>query len=315
MDSLDVFILSSIEKDTVSGQQLAESAGISRTAVWKRIKKLEELGYKIKKSKKGYKLAEKTPYLLENEVKPFLKTRWLGKNYIHFFKIDSTNRYAKENDLPDGTVVVAEEQTAGKGRRGRRWVSVPEKGLYFSIVLKRKINPALLPVFSLVFPLSVRETLERKTGLPIKVKWPNDLYIKGRKTAGFLIETELEGNQPVKITVGIGINVSQTEEELSPLGGTATSLFIESKTQINRKELLGNILTDIENSIENFSPDSTVFEINKNLLWKGEKVFIPDEGIEGTLIEINSSGGAVIETAKGRYTVFTGDISLRKKEA
>ncbi len=310
MDEIDRYILKKISKDRVSGEELSSSLGISRTAIWKRIKKLESFGYKISHDKKGYFLEKRTEFLLPFELN--LKTKWLGKNYIFFHTVNSTNTYAKENDLPDGTVILAENQTAGRGRKGRKWISTEGKGLYFSIVLKKDISPADLLVYSLLFPVAVRKAIVQKIDLPIQIKWPNDLYLNGKKLAGFLIETEIEGNSATKIVAGIGININQTEKDLYELQDIATSLRIEYGNELNRKEIFSDILQSIENQIDNMNKNQIIKEVEENLLWKGEKIKLIDENIEGTLIGLNELGGIRVLTDKGLKNFYSGDITVRR---
>jgi len=133
IDSVDKKILGLIDKRVISGEKIAEELGITRTAVWKRVKKLRNLGYNIESKGNGYILKSRTDLLLEEEIRPFLKTSFIGKNYIFLKEINSTNTYARKNVYEDGTVVLAQKQTSGRGRRGRKWIS-SGKGLYFSIV-------------------------------------------------------------------------------------------------------------------------------------------------------------------------------------
>ncbi|WP_297454263.1 biotin--[acetyl-CoA-carboxylase] ligase [Persephonella sp.] len=312
MDEIDRYILEKISKNRVSGEELSKLLGISRTAIWKRIKKLESLGYKISHDKKGYFLEERTEFLLPYELN--LKTQWLGENYIFFHTVNSTNTYAKENNLPDGTVILAENQTAGRGRKGRKWISTEGKGLYFSIVLKKDISPADLLIYSLLFPVAVRKAIVQKIDLPIKIKWPNDLYLNGKKLAGFLIETEIEGNTATKLIAGIGININQTEKDLGEIKDIATSLKLEYGKNINRKELFIYILQSIEEEIDNLDKNKIIKEVEKNLLWKGEKIKLIDENIEGTLIGLNELGGIRILTDKGLKDFYSGDITVRRVE-
>lgn len=312
MNEIDKYILENIGKRRISGEELSKNLNISRTAVWKRIKKLENLGYKISHDKKGYLLEERTEFLLPYELN--LKTQWLGQNYIFFHTINSTNIYAKENELPDGTVILAENQTAGKGRKGRKWISIEGKGLYFSIVLKRDISPTDLLVYSLLFPVAVRKAIVQKTNLPVRIKWPNDLYINNKKLAGFLIETEIEGNSVTKLIAGIGININQTEEDLEEVRNIATSLRLEYGKKINRKEIFADILQSIEKEIDNFDKSRVVKEVEENLLWKGEKIKLIDEDIEGRLIGLNEFGGICILTDKGLKDFYSGDITVRRIE-
>ncbi len=312
MDKTDLFILEQIRKKRVSGKELSKILGVSRTAIWKKIKKLEDLGYKISHNKKGYLLLSRSPYLLPSELN--LKTKWIGKNYIFFRSVSSTNIYAKENDFPDGTVVFAENQISGRGRKGRKWISTEGKGLYFSVVLKKNLSPTDLLVYSLVFPLSVKKVIKNKTGLPVKIKWPNDLYINNRKISGFLIETEIEGNCVTKLIAGIGINLNQTEEDLSIIKNIASSVRLELGEEVDRKEIFSQILSEIEKNLDNFDRESVLKEVEESLLWKGEKVRLVDEKVEGILIGLNELGGIRIFTDNKIKDYYSGDLTIRRAE-
>ncbi|WP_457623177.1 biotin--[acetyl-CoA-carboxylase] ligase [Persephonella sp.] len=313
MDKIDQIILEELESNKISGEKLSKKLGISRVAVWKRIKKLEKLGYKISHSQDGYRLLEKSPFLLPYEVSKILKTEKIGKNYIFFEEITSTNSFGKSEDLPDGTVVLAEYQTKGRGRKGRTWISSKGKGLYFSIILKSDYPIKDLLKLSLLFPYSVKKALEKFVKSKIKIKWPNDLYINNKKFAGFLIETEIEGSEIQKITAGIGININNEKEELKGLEETATSLKIEEGKYFQRVDIFVEILKEIENSLKMFNKIDLTDEIQKDLLWIGEYVFIVDEKIEGKLIGLDSSGGLKLLTKKGLKILLTGDVTVIKQ--
>jgi len=320
MDKLDldndkyIRILELISKKTVSGEFIAQNLNISRVAVWKKIKKLEDLGYKIDKSKSGYRLISRPSKLLPFEILPFLKTSKLGKNYIYFEKINSTNIFLKERkDLDDGTVVLAEYQEGGKGRKGRKWISPAYKGLYFSILLKKNFNVINLLKLSLFFGYIVRNVIQNYVSDKVYIKWPNDIYLNEKKLGGILIETELEGNEVNRVIVGIGININSDMEDLKSVLDIATSLKMEEGKDFDRREIFINILENIENRLEeldNFNPSE---EINQFLLWKGEKIIILDEDLEGILEGVDSNGGLIIRTDEGRKILFSGDISVRKQ--
>ncbi|WP_457641940.1 biotin--[acetyl-CoA-carboxylase] ligase [Persephonella sp.] len=312
MDEVYEKILGSIEKDRVSGEFLAKITGKSRVAIWKRIKKLENLGYKIDHSPEGYKLLENSPYLLPYEIKKYLKTKKIGKNYIFFEEITSTNIYAKDRDFTDGTVILAENQISGKGRKGRKWISSKGKGLYFTVVLKRNFPVKDILKLSLLFPYAVRESIQPFLKNKILIKWPNDLYINNRKFAGFLIETEIEGNEVSRVIAGIGININNDKKEFKGLQNKATSLKIEENNLFDRKILLAHILKNIEDHIENFEKIDFCKEIDKYLLWKGEKVYIPDESTAGILLGLDQTGGLKILTDNGKKVIYSGDLSLRR---
>ena len=315
LDNIDLKILELTEKETISGEKLSSIFNISRTAVWKRIKKLEKLGYEFLHTSEGYKLKKKTPYLLENEIKPFLETKFIGKNYIFFEEIDSTNNYLKNNEFEEGTVVIAETQTAGKGRKGRRWVSVKGKGLYFSIVLTPKITVDKLLKLSLIFPLSIFETI-KQIQLNPKIKWPNDIYINDKKVSGVLIETDIELSEIKKIIVGIGINLNLSKNNLKEIKDIATSIYIEKGKPINRKEFFVNLLKNIEKNYFKFLEDSLnpIEKVENNLLWKGEEVKLIDENkeIRGILKGLNQFGGLSLIINNKLQDFYTGDLSLRK---
>jgi len=147
----------------------------------KRLKKLKDLGYKIESDKHGYRIIQPPDKLLPQEIIPNLKTKFIGKNYLYFEEIDSTNVQAKRENYEDGTVIFAESQTAGKGRKNRKWISHKGLGLYFTIVLKPDIEVNYLSHFSLLFNYSVFKLLKNYVNGEIKIKWPNDIYLNGKK--------------------------------------------------------------------------------------------------------------------------------------
>ena len=286
---------------------------VSRVAIWKKIKKLEELGYKIDKNRQGYKLISKPDKLLPFELLPELRTEKIGKKYIYFEKINSTNNYIKENrDLEDGTVVLAEFQESGKGRKGRKWVSPAYKGLYFSILLNESINIIDILKLSLFFSYLIKKVLERYISREIFIKWPNDLYINGKKFGGVLIETEIEGNEINRVIVGIGLNINSDYEDLKEVLDVATSLYIEEGIKFDRKKILIDILEELEKNLSNLSSINLVKSIENSLLWKGEKVKILDENIEGTVLGLSENGALLLKTDNGVKTIFSGDLSVRK---
>ncbi|MEZ0323567.1 MAG: biotin--[acetyl-CoA-carboxylase] ligase [Hydrogenothermaceae bacterium] len=299
-----------------SGEELAKIFDVSRTAVWKKINKLKEEGYDIDISKDGYYITSSPDKLLPEEVKQLLKTKFIGYNYIYFDKIDSTNKYLKSDDFPDGTVVVAETQTAGKGRKGRKWISTYGKGLYFSIILKPRLEVYYTSKLSLLFLWSVFETLKNYTGnCDLKIKWPNDIYLNNKKLAGFLIDTSIENNEVVKIIVGIGINVNNDIEDFNDLD-IATSLKVECGSTFDRKKLLADILHHIEKNYYNFL-DTKFFDAKKvegNLLWLREIVKIVENDniiLEGLIEGLNDDGALILKTKDKVELIYVGELSVR----
>lgn len=300
-----------------SGEELASIFNVSRTAVWKKIKKLEKEGYQIQIDKGGYSILSVPDKLLSQEIYPLLNTRFIGHNYIHFDEINSTNDYIKSREFPDGTVVVAEKQTAGKGRKGRIWLSLYAKGLYFSILLKPHIEVHLLSKLNLVFLYAVFKSLERYLEKQsLKIKWPNDIYLNGKKVAGFLIDTAIENNEIRKVILGIGINVNNEIEDFQDLN-MATSLRIETKKNFDRKQILVSILESIEREYYNFLQTKyfDIKNIEENLLWLGESVKVMDDYdviFEGIIEGLNDDGALKLRHKNERKLIYIGELSVRK---
>jgi BirA family biotin operon repressor/biotin-[acetyl-CoA-carboxylase] ligase len=308
-----------LKEKKISGEQLAQIFKVSRVAVWKKIKKLKDLGYKIESDKHGYRIIQPPDKLLPQEIIPNLKTKFIGKNYLYFEEIDSTNIQAKRENYEDGTVIFAESQTAGKGRKNRKWVTHKGLGLYLTIVLKPGIEVNYLSHFSLLFNYSVFKVLRNYVNGEIKIKWPNDIYLSGKKIAGFLIESSIENNSISKLIVGVGINVNQTikdfEEDIKEV---ATSLKIEEGKTFSRKEVFLKILRQIEKDYLKFIKEKylDIKKIEENLLWLNQDVMILEDGktiLSGKLIGLNEDGSLMLKTDEGLRFVYVGDLSIRNK--
>ena len=195
-DKSNILALLRDSRDYVSGQQLCDRFGVSRTAVWKVINQLKEEGYQIEAvSRKGYRLIESPDVLSRSEIASRLKTKWAGQCLYYLDETGSTNidakRYAEEGD-PHGTTVVAEKQTAGRGRRGKYWESPPGTAIYMTIMLKPKFAPDKASMLTLVMALSVAEAISEETGLNAGIKWPNDIVVHKKKVCGILTELNVE---------------------------------------------------------------------------------------------------------------------------
>ena len=169
----------------VSGQELCNKIGVSRTAVWKNIRSLQEDGYEIEAvTNRGYRLAGVPDTIAEEEVASRLTTERMGRQIRYFSRIDSTNQYAKriaEEGAADGTLVIADEQTAGKGRSGRTWVTPPGEAIAFTLLLRPKLSPGRISMVTLVMGLAVVNAVNKLYDLHAGIKWPNDVVINGRK--------------------------------------------------------------------------------------------------------------------------------------
>lgn len=315
IDEID--LVKVLKEKKISGEELSQIFNVSRTAIWKKINKLKTFGYEIKIDKTGYKIIKSPDKLLPYEIIPHLKTKFIGKNYIYFDEIDSTNLEAKRQQYKDGTVILAEYQSAGRGRKNRNWHSNKYKGLYFSIVLYPQIEVKYLPLFSLLFNYSIFKVLKKILKGDLKIKWPNDIYLNDKKIAGFLIESGIENNQITKLIVGIGININQTLEDFpSDIENLATSLLIEENKKFKRDKIFLKILFMIEKDYRKFLKEKylNIKDIENNLLWKGENIVIMENNqiiTSGKLIGLNEDGSLKIENSKGIEYIYVGDLSIR----
>lgn len=184
------------------------------------------------------------------EIQQYLTTRRLGRILYSMDQVDSTNRVAQllaDRGAPEGTLVVARSQTAGRGRLGRSWASPPGKGLWFSIVLTPAAPPAIVPQIPLVAAVAVARGLAEAAHIAVSIKWPNDIMIKGRKLCGILAESRTQGDKLTYVILGIGLNTNATREDFPPgLADIATSIFLETGAQVKDIRLLGAILNEIE---------------------------------------------------------------------
>ena len=227
--------------DAISGEYLAAQLGLSRAAVWKRVHRLKARGYVIEGSpRRGYRLLAVPDKLLPEEVLQGLKTRLFTGPVHHFETLDSTNDLAKElaaQGAPEGTVVVAEAQTGGRGRLGREWNSPPGVGLYVSLVLRPMLPPMELPQITLTTAVAVVRAVRRVAAVAPGIKWPNDLLLNGKKLGGILTEMETESDRIRHVVVGLGLNVNNPGFP-PELAATATSLTLTAGGTFSRVNLL-----------------------------------------------------------------------------
>ncbi|HET7101271.1 MAG TPA: biotin--[acetyl-CoA-carboxylase] ligase, partial [Terriglobia bacterium] len=233
----------------VPGPKIAEEIGVSRSTVWEWIEKLRALGVAIKgHPRRGYQLEKLPDVLVPSLVRSELPHAEIGHKIIHFFRTESTNSAALELDAqsgPHGTVVIAEEQTAGRGRLGRNWYSEKSSGIYASIVLRPPLSPAAAPILTLLAGVAAHHALGSATGLEADIRWPNDVLVNGKKVCGILTEMKAEVDRLHMVVLGIGINVNHSSmpEELQ---GIATSLALESGGHYSRLHVLAELLRSVE---------------------------------------------------------------------
>lgn len=306
--------------DYVSGQDLCEHLGVSRTAVWKNINALKNEGYQIDSvNNRGYKLLAEPDIIDEKRVREYLHTRWLAKNIWYQTETDSTNTQAKrlgEDAAPNGTLVVTERQTAGRGRRGKAWIS-PVGNCYFSILLRPEISVDRASIITLVSALALTRTIRDAVGLDVMIKWPNDVIANGKKLCGILTESSTDLEYINYAVVGIGINTNQVDfpDEIQEM---ASSIRLETGKKINRAELLGNFLNVFEIYYEKFleTEDLSMLleEYNQFMVNCGREVKIIEKEQERVLtaIGIDKRGRLIVEDKMGEQEkIISGEVSVR----
>jgi BirA family biotin operon repressor/biotin-[acetyl-CoA-carboxylase] ligase len=234
----------------ISGARIAREIGVSRSTVWRWVTRLRELGVKVKgRAATGYFLEQVPDILTADMLRQRLRGSLFGKRIYHFFKTDSTNRVALElghAGEPEGAVVLAEEQTAGRGRAGHSWHSERATGIYATMLLRPRLSPVQAPLLTMMAGLSAHAAVQSVAGLSVDLKWPNDLLIQGKKVGGILTEMHAEPAQVRFVIVGIGINVNQ-EKFPADLAATSTSLRLETGKTQSRLEVLVQFLRQFEN--------------------------------------------------------------------
>ncbi len=305
----------------VSGQELCEQLGVSRTAVWKQIKSLEEEGYRITAVRnKGYLLTEVPDLITAQEICGCLETRWLGQTLYTADQLDSTNNQVKrlaEDGAPNGTVVIADEQTGGKGRRGRAWVTPPGATIAMSKLLRPGMEPSRAPMLTLVEGLSVAQAIHSLYGLDAMIKWPNDVVLSRKKVCGILTEMSAEVDYINYIVIGIGINTNL--DQFPPdLLDRATSLKLELGRRVKRAPLVAAVLSAFEKNYETFcrtwNLEGLLKEYQKLLINRDAPVRVEDAGQSFTGIAggIDEWGRLLVEKDDGETVrVSAGEVSVR----
>lgn len=307
--------------DYVSGQQLCEHFGVSRTAVWKVIRQLKEEGYEIEAVKnKGYHILEVPDVMTAEEVKSRLHTKWMGQNCLYLDTVDSTNNYAKriaEEGASDGTLVMADEQTGGKGRRGRSWETPKGANIAMTLLLRPKIRPEHASRLTLLTAMAVALGIRKVTGMDAGIKWPNDVVIHGKKVCGILTEMSTEVDYINYVVIGTGINVNQESfpEEIRHIAG---SLSVELGHKISRAELAASIMEALERIYEIFLQTEDLSklyeEYNGICVNRGHLIRVLEPGHEynGTTDGINENGELVVHKENGETVcVYAGEVSVR----
>ena len=311
------------ESDTyVSGEEISKVLGITRASVWKHIKVLKEDGYEIVGvSNKGYKLVNSPDLILKSDINKYLTTRYIGQNIEYFKSLSSTNDKAKllgnNIDIKDGTTIIAEEQSGGKGRLGRHWSS-PKGGLWTSIILRPNIEPTNAHKITQIASAALIKTL-KSYGIDVKIKWPNDIYLNNKKICGILTEMKCDMDRINYIIVGVGINVNINSNDIpEELKDTATSLKIETTISYDRNKLLALFLNNFEYLYIDFIEKniySEVAEISKthSLIINKQAFLVTSRGKEKiNCIGLDDNGELIVLDENGnKKNILSGEITFK----
>ncbi|MBN2603658.1 MAG: biotin--[acetyl-CoA-carboxylase] ligase [Candidatus Thermoplasmatota archaeon] len=303
------------KKEFVSGEKLAKNLNVSRTAIWKQIKSLKQLGYEIETLKnKGYRLISSPDKPIQSEIKQNLKTKIIGTRIEYKKSVFSTNLIAKDyatKKISEGTVVVAEKQTKGRGRKQRQWHS-PEGGLWFSVVLYPNLTPGDGILVTMAASVSVADAIQKSTGLIPEIKWPNDVLINGKKVCGILTEFDAEMDRINYVVVGVGINVNNDiSKDISKI---AVSLKQLTSSKVSRVNLLKSILTKFDEMYNyilsgNFKYVRDSWSTFANIIGKKIKVTGERNDIEGYVTDVDEHGCIIVETPEKKIRVLSGDVT------
>lgn len=275
----------------VPGPKIAAEIGVTRSTVWMWIEKLRSLGVEIKgHPSSGYQLRKLPDILAPSLIRAEVGENEIGHKIVHYFRVDSTNNIALKLAAaggPHGTVVLAEEQTAGRGRFGRSWYSERSSGIYVSIVLRPPLAPATAPVLTLMAGVAVHQAVSTVTGLPVDIRWPNDLLVQGKKVCGILTEMSAELDRLHAVVLGIGINVNHAEMP-SQLQGIATSLRLEGGRLYSRAQVLVALLKELERKYHLLLDEGSAAIVRR---WSAASTYA-----EGKRIRVLSDSGGYLAT-------------------
>jgi len=302
----------------ISGEEISRQLRVSRAGIWKHIRELRRQGYRIEAlPHEGYRLVSVPDKLFPGEIAYRLNTVLIGKEIIYKKEVTSTMDEAfvlGTAGCPDGTVICAENQTKGRGRMGRSWVSPKGKGVYFSAVLRPRLDLSDAPKMTLLFAAAVCEALREVSNLPVKIKWPNDLMVENKKIAGILTELNAEIDRIRFMVVGLGININSA---LTQLPSQSASLKSETKKSFSRVLVMQKVLRALDEWYIRMQKEGFVPVMDR---WKelsmtlGQRVRLSDaDGVlDGVAVDLSPEGGLIIEQDDGaRVKRMSGDVSLR----
>lgn len=315
-------LLKSHKSEHLSGEDLSESLGLSRAAVWKHIKKLQALGYRIdSKPKIGYKLDRETQLLLPWEISDGLKTELFGKKIYYFDTVDSTQNFALKlaSKLHEsGAIVVSERQTHGRGRLNRKWIS-PKGGIWMSLILHPDFEISVSTLFPIIASLALAVAIETVLKIKPRIKWPNDILVNGKKVAGILIDSTMESGKIGYLVLGVGINFNVKPDEIEKnikktenYYGAAT--LVGKNNKVKPVKLLQVFLYEFENLYKHMIKNEVqniIKEWTKRSATLGKMVTATylSKTIRGKALRIDADGALVISSKGKEKKIFAGDVS------
>lgn len=309
----------------LSGEDLSEVLKISRVAVWKHIKRIKSLGYKIEsKQNLGYRLTDVTDLMLPWEITDGLKTKHLGKNVYYFDSLDSTQNFASsiaKKHGEDGTVVIAETQVSGKGRQGRSWIS-PKGGIWLSVILHPRFDVGKVTLVPFAAAIALSSAIKKTLGIQTELKWPNDVTLSGKKIAGMIIDASIESTSIESLILGVGINFrvdpKQIEKRIkdgSNFYGVAT--LVDKNNAAKPARLVQVFLEELEKTLALIDAGKTQSILNQwskrsSTIGRDVSVSNPEGKITGRAVKLDRDGSLVIRQNSQLIKVTTGDVAYQK---
>ena len=300
---------------------LAGRFGVSEKKIIQALQQITEWKYRLKRDRKGVSYLDAPDLLTATEIGYKLKTKYLGQTIHAYHSVHSTNDIATRlavEGAEEGTIVTSEIQTKGRGRLSRSWHSPPETGIYASIILRPDFASEQAPGLSIMTALALADTIEEYCPDKTKIKWPNDVLISGRKTAGILTELAAEGQRIEHVVIGVGINVNHRADDFpSELRSIATSVCRVTRRKHSRVELFQKFLVRLEKEYNNYKKQGlrtrhTRLRLYSSLIGHQVKLALGRKIIEGTALDIDADGSLILETDQGPITVSSGEVTVVK---
>ena len=310
------------QEEYLSGEDLSDVLKISRVAIWKHIKKIKELGYEIEsKQKMGYRLVRNTDLTLPWEITENLETKTLGQRAYYFDSTSSTQEYALQiarNQNEDGAIIIAQKQTASKGRLGRKWIS-PKGGLWFSIIIHPKFDVSNSTILPIAVSVAMAKTIEEELGYKPELKWPNDVNVNGKKVAGILLDAVIQSNKIESMVIGIGVNYFIDSDKLSKTITDKSNFYgaeslVKKESDNHPVKFMQKFLIELEKMIQKIESkkiSSIIKEWTKHstMIGKQVTVTVDKEKFSGIAEKIDSDGALILSNGKDKKQILAGDVA------